>query len=339
MKLRMARWAGLSGISSAALELRRIVPTRWLTILNYHRVADEHEGLDAGVVDATPAGFDAQMAMLRRYFSPVTIDDAIRYAQGEPLPPNPVLVTFDDGYRDNLTVAAPILRAHDIRATFFVATNFVRERRLFWWDTLAYLATKSKRHELVLNFPVLARFPLGAHRAATIRKLLRIVKDTYDLDLDAFIAEVARAASVEWTPAVERQLADDNLMTRSEVEQLAKQGMDIGSHTRSHRFLDTLPPDRLADELRGSRIELEEWIGAPVRSVSYPVGKSIRDKPQILDAVREAGYEIGFAACGGSNHLDRRSHRFDLQRISIDRDIGSHEFAGLLLRPNTNLRA
>ncbi len=338
MSFRLVRWAGKSGLASAVLGLRRIVPTRWLTILNYHRVAQPGDGLDDGVVDATPEVFDGQMALVRRFFTPVRIDDLLAYVHGEPMPPNPVLVTFDDGYRDNLAVAEPILRRHGIRATFFVATNFVRERRLFWWDALAYLAGASTREELILNFPQPSRLPLGKQRAQSIRKLLRIVKDTYDLDLDAFIGEVARAASVEWTPEIERGLADKSLMTRDEVLQLGRT-MDIGSHTRSHRVLDTLRPDRLQDELLGSRLELEDWIGQPVRAVSYPVGKTIRDKPLILDAVREAGYEIGFAAGGGSNHLDRRSHRFDLSRISIDRDVGVAEFAGLLLRPEISLRA
>lgn len=339
MNFRMVRWAGRYGVANAVLGLRRVLPTRWLTILNYHRVAEPGDGLDDGVIDATPDVFDQQMATVRRYFTPVRIDDLVSYVRGEPLPPNPILVTFDDGYRDNLMVAAPILNRYGIAATFFVATNFVRERRLFWWDALAYLATASPREELVLHLPQPTRLPLGKNRAATIRKLLRIVKDTYDLDLDAFIAEVARAASVEWTPAIEHSLADKSLMTMTEVRDLAALGMDIGSHTRSHRVLDTLRPDRLRDELLGSRQDLEAWIGTPVRSVSYPVGKSIRDQPIILDAVREAGYEVGFAASGGSNHLDQRSHRYDLQRISIDRDIGPSEFKGLLMRPDVSLRA
>jgi hypothetical protein len=92
---------------------------RRLTVLAYHRVADPgHPGLDGyrRNVSATPEGFAHQMDYAAERFLPVSLEQVEAALDGGPrLPRRPLLVTFDDGYRDNLTTAWPVLRAISAR--------------------------------------------------------------------------------------------------------------------------------------------------------------------------------------------------------------------------------
>ena len=193
---------------------------------------------------------------------------------GGALPRNPVLVTFDDGDRDNFDVTLPILQRHGVTAVFFIATAYVTGRHLFWWDRLTYLVTCSRRARLALSYPRDLVLPLvtAGERAAAIGRVLRIVKTEVGLDLDRFLGAVAAAAGVVWTEALERTLADAALMTWDQVRALRRAGMDVQSHTRTHRVLQTLAPAQLRDELCGSKADLERELDAPVVAISYPRG-------------------------------------------------------------------
>lgn len=331
----LARVIDRLGVTGALLRLRARAPSPWLPIFTYHRVHPNPEAnpFDDGVVDATPDELDRQLAELKRWFTPVGVDALVAWVEGAPLPPNPIAITFDDGYLDNFEHALPILRRHGVPATFFIATHYVGERRLFWWDKIAWLIKQSPRATLELTYPAPFRGDLGEGRARTLRAVFRLVKDTFGLDLPRFLAELERAAGVTLDADTERRLADAELMTWDHVRALKAAGMDVESHTRTHRVLHTLSTAQLADELAGSRADLERVLGTPVRAVSYPVGKPIHTRPPIRAAVRDAGYRIGFSNGSGVNHLWGRTDRFDVRRLAMDRGLPDAYFRGVLAVP------
>jgi peptidoglycan/xylan/chitin deacetylase (PgdA/CDA1 family) len=289
-----------------------------LAILTYHHIAEPDAAykFDPEVADATPAQFRRHLELLARRCVPIGVDEMCAALDGEPLPPNAVMITFDDGYRSNLEVALPILRELGFPAVFFVTTRFIDERRLYWWEAIAYIVRSSARGPIEIAEPRTA-LDLGAPDA--IGRLQRVVKQKVGLDVDQFIADLARAADVEWTPTVERALADDLIMTWDEIRALAASGMDIESHTRRHRVLQTLDADQLTDELAGSRLDLERQLGRPVRAVAYPVGRSIAAEPRIRHAVAAAGYRVGLTNASGINAPWRKVDAYDVRRCATDR--------------------
>jgi peptidoglycan/xylan/chitin deacetylase (PgdA/CDA1 family) len=309
----------------------------WLTVLTYHRVAEAGAAgdLDESVVDVTPDQLDRQLRYLRRWMDVVSMQDVLAWRRGwRSLPANAVLVTFDDGYRDNHDVALPILRRHGVRATFFVAVDYVRERRLYWWDRIALIVKRSSRDCIRLDYPQRLELPLrGARsRKEAVRKAQRIVKDTRGLDLHRFLEELEDAAGASLDRGEERRLAEQTVMNWHHVLALRDAGMDVQSHTRSHRVLQTLDDADLTRELRGSREELECVLGRTVSAVSYPVGKPLGDDPRIKRAVRECGYELGFSNGTGSNRLDAFDP-FDAHRISLDLSLADEMFRTMLALP------
>ncbi len=291
--------------------------------------------LDDGVIDVTPELLEAQLSFVQRWFNPIGIGELLAFAlRGERLPNNPVLITFDDGYRDNHDVALPILRRRGIRATFFVATRYIERRCLFWWDRIALALKRSSRERIELDYPTDIVFPLTevSSRSTAIRRAHRIVKITPKLDLERFVDGVERAAGVALGVEEERLLVAETVMTWEHVVALRRAGMDVHSHTQTHRVLQTLDGSQLASELRGSREALEKVLGEPVRAISYPVGNSVRAAPSIRRAVREAGYDLGFSNGTGVN-LVRALDALDVRRLSMDLALGDRFFRANLALP------
>jgi peptidoglycan/xylan/chitin deacetylase (PgdA/CDA1 family) len=315
------------------MELRRYTPAPILTILTYHHVADNDPAspFDRNIADATPGQFRRQMEALARYGTPIGIDDLLRALDGGALPRNPVMVTFDDGYRSCHDVALPILRAVGVRATFFVSTSFVSDRRIYWWERIALLINATRRATAVLRYPEAMTLQLDDPGVGD--KLNAVIKDTRGLDVERFLAELAEALGVEWSPQLEARHAEDLILTWDQVRALARAGMDVESHGRRHRVLQTLDDGALADELAGARADLEAQLGHPVRAVAYPVGRRIASEHRIRNALTAAGYLIGMSNCSGVNRwwppaLRRVApiDRFDLRRLATDRAMSDAMF-------------
>jgi peptidoglycan/xylan/chitin deacetylase (PgdA/CDA1 family) len=326
---RFAELLHRAGALGAMMELRRRTPgPPTVAILTYHHVADDDGNypFDRGVADATPAQFRRQMEMLARYCTPIAIDDLIRALDGAPLPHNPVMVTFDDGYRSCHDTALPILQSVGLPATFFIATSFVTERRLYWWERIAVVLQRAGPTRGTLRYP--SAVEITADDPGATQLLNDLIKNTPHLDLDRFLDGVNEALGVPWDRDIERELAGDLIMTWDHVRALAKAGMDIESHSRHHRVLQTLDDTALRDELEGSRRDLEAQVGRPVRAIAYPVGRRVAREQRIRDAIRDAGYRIGLTNSSGSTRVWPAPWQgvmavdpFDVKRLSTERSM------------------
>lgn len=321
-----------AGVLDLIMRARSRLP-RTLSVLTYHSIADAAKpGFDDGVVDATPAQFEAQLAFVARHFSVVGIDDLARAVTGgATLPRNPLLITFDDGYLTCYTTALPLLRRFGLKATFFIATDYVQNRRLYWWDRINYLLHHSTRGRIGLRYPGDLELDLAGGSAC--RQLIDLVKTTRGLDVERFLDELTEATGVRWTRELERELAAEMIMTWDQVRALRAAGMDVQSHTRRHRVLQTLSATELRDELSGSRDDLEAQLDEPITAVAYPVGREIAHIPEIRDAVRDAGYAIGFSNATGVNYRLRDIDPFGIRRLAVDRDASHAMFCGSLAVP------
>jgi len=157
---RVAKMLHHMGVLRATLALRSSVSTPRLNVLTYHRFPDPvgDESFDDGVIDVTPEVFDRQVSCLKKHFTLVGVDELCAFAAGKPLPPNSVAITFDDGYLDNYVRALPILKRHDAKAIFFLPTACIAERRVYWWDRVAYIVKLSPLDTIELEYRLGSRF-------------------------------------------------------------------------------------------------------------------------------------------------------------------------------------
>lgn len=323
-----------AGALRALMQLRRMSPgPPSVCILTYHHLAahDPACPYDRGVADASPEQFRRQLELVARHATPIGMDQLVGALDGRPLPANPVMVTFDDGYRSCHDLALPILRQLGIPATFFVPSGYIGERKLFWWERIAWTLSRARRTQVTLAYP--HRLELEPRSPSARRTLTQIVKDTPGLDVSRFLDELTRACEVEWSVAIEAAHAERMLMSWDHVRALARAGMDVESHSRWHRVLQTLTARELADELAGSKVELEAQLGRPVRAIAYPVGRRVAHVARIREAVKAAGYRVGLTNSSGATRMwplplahVMRADRYDVGRLSVDRDISDALF-------------
>lgn len=291
-----------------------------LTVVNYHRVntLDVVGPFAEGTLDVTPDQFRQQLRLLSRRCTVLDPASFRAHLRDGDWPAAPALVTFDDGYADNLHVACPILQECNIKALFFIATDYVARRRVFWWDRICYVLRKTPLQRFSLTYPRPHTVDLSS-RVAAEKGLYAVISTSPDLDLERFLQECGDNAQVSWTHTLERELADQLILTWAQVGELLAAGMAIGSHTRTHRILGTLSADQLDSELLGSRQDIRAELGHDVWAIAYPVGYRVSNEPNIRAALQKAEYEVGFTYNGYVVPL-KRLDLFDVPRLAVERD-------------------
>ncbi len=249
-----------------------------------------------------------------------------------------MLLTFDDGYRDNFEVAAPILQERRLPATFFIPTRFIDEPRLPWWDHVACVLKQTKVPRLVLEktrdrrgapLELDLRSPSRTTAIATV--IQAFLDETVD-DPVWFLDQLAECAQVEIdTESLGREL----FMTWEQVRQLGRSGtgFSIGSHAHSHRKLAKLDENAQLDELTRSRRILEDRLGTPILGLAYPYGWPGTYTARTVALAAQAGYRMAFSSREGINRPGRFD-RYEVRRLGV----GSADSA-LLLRARSTLHA
>ena len=294
-----------------------------LVVLTYHRIAEP--GADPfydPVISATPEAFRAEIAWLRRHVRVLALDELLAMLEsGSPWREPTALITFDDGYRDNFEAAAPILREHDVPATFFLPTAFLEAPRLPWWDQVACAIKQTRVPSLRLE-----RSPDGGTPPISI--------DLESMPRSAAIMTIIRAF-LDDTIADERWFLD-HLFTRAEVavdgESLARalftswdqvralagaaSTLTIGSHGHSHQRLAGLDEASQRRELTESKGILETRLGREVAALAYPYGWPGCYTARTKALAAEAGYRLAFASLEGVNRPDSLD-RYDIRRLGV----------------------
>jgi peptidoglycan/xylan/chitin deacetylase (PgdA/CDA1 family) len=285
---------------------------RLLTVLTYHRVdrRGARPELDPALVSAEPDEFERQVEWLARHATPISLAELLEVKRGRArLPGRAVLVTFDDAYRDFAWNAWPVLRRHGVPVTLFVPTAFVGEqRRAFWWDRLHAALWRTRRLEPIES-PA-GRLPLATaeDRGRAHRTLARWVGRTPH-DEAMMSVELICAALGELEPAC-------MVLGWDELRGLAREGVTLAPHTRTHPRLDRVPSARAREEIAGARDDLAREFGAHVPpAFAFPGGGHQAELARIL---AEEGFELAFTTRRGPNHV-ARADWLRLRRSNVGR--------------------
>ena len=285
-----------SALDSAVIRLGSFLTSRArsgsaLAILMFHRVLPRKDPLLASEPDA--ATFSALMELVSGHFNVLPLSDAMVRLKARKLPPRAVCITFDDGYANNHAVALPILSARRIPATVFVASGFLDGGRMFN-DTII---------ESVRRAPAsldLRDIGLGSYRLTDDSTRARAAEEIIGALKHRDPSERSRATD---TIASRVGLPEhsDLMMTRDQVRELHRAGIEIGAHTITHPILTALGAEEARREISASKSELEAIIGAPVTTFAYPNGKPGADYAGAhVSMVSEAGFEAAFSTAWGS---------------------------------------
>ena len=315
-------------------------PLRWrgLLVLNYHRIGDWTQSpLDRGVYSTTAEGFAAQMAYLAREFEVITLDD-LPHARRDPKG-RYVMVSFDDGYRDNYEVAFPVLKRERIPGTFFIATGFLDDTPLAWWDRIAYTVRTAGEAGLrqlperleTWGTPLTLSDP--ASRELAIKTVLKTYYRLPSTKTAAFLADLREITAVDAPDG----LTDDLWMTWGNVRELRLAGMGIGAHTVTHPLLARLGPAEQVEEIRGCKERLLAAAGVRTRGFAYPVGSPDSFTTMTRAILLANGFDLAFSFYGGHQTMAELDS-LDIRRTSIGVTIDQKMFEAKTTLPRVFAR-
>lgn len=307
-----------------------------LRILAYHRIVArpwDDFPFDEDLISAAPQAFHAQMSWVKRHFEVVSFRDLQQCeVEGRAWPRRALIVTFDDGYRDNFCAAFPILRELNLPATIFLSTGHIGESKLFWWDAIAWCFKAATRD--CVSFPEIGeKIPLQskAQKRAAMGAVLGWAKNAPEAARRDFIANLPSQLDVE----MPQNLAAKMHLSWDEVREMARNGIEFGSHTVTHPILRRVDAAQLRREVRDSKIRIETEIGAPVLAFAYPAGTRARRDEAARAMVEECGYRYAVAYDEG---VEARPDRFQMPRLHVDRDQSLALFRANLRFPSFMLR-
>lgn len=302
-------------------------------VLMYHRVLDASErerSFSSDGIQVSPETFDRHLHFLRRHFKVLAPDEFVqRLHSGQPFDDATCLITFDDGWSDNLTNAMPLLRKHALPAVIFLPTGFVGSDRCFWQETLARLLHRLHGHyrhcpseDAIRVIEACGLKDLfrsdGAELKQRIHDFVRGLKALPEDEVNR-MAEAVRAV-VGDRDATERH--PDRFVSWEEARTMAAAGLSFGSHAVSHRILTRLDARTLAQELTASKAEIGRQLDTAVPLLAYPNGDSDQE---VAEAARSAGYAAAFTTRPAT--VAAGEHPFLVPRVNIH-DRGTRTVAG-----------
>lgn len=300
----LKRWLA----SPAGWRLTRPLRKSDCLVLTYHRIAapgDPFPGLPA-------AAFREQMHWLKSHCRVIEPEHLLDGSAFERTDKVPVLVTFDDGYRDYVTTAYPVLRQLGIRAINFVSTAFIDSGDPFWWDAL-FAAVRSTTLDAVSpRWAGGRRFDMDAEgRLEFLRACKRRVKEVPE---DLKTRELAELQDLLRVDAREIG-AERQTMTWSEVR--ATQDWTLyGGHTHTHVIVSRVDATRLQQEVDTCTARLAAELGQRPLTFAYPNGDTTAEA---RGALARAGYRLAFTMQEGFNTAD--VDRLALNRVAAPRTV------------------
>jgi peptidoglycan/xylan/chitin deacetylase (PgdA/CDA1 family) len=324
---------GIGRLQRVAKRMRKQL-TQGGLILLYHRVAEVDS--DPWSLCVSPSHFAEHLEIVRRYGRAVQLQQLTQTLEHGKLPRRQFVITFDDGYADNLHHAKPLLAKYDIPATVFVASGHVGHKQEFWWDELERLllqpGTLPKKLLLTIN---------GRSYEWELGESTYYSKDTYHhhLSWSALGTDMPTPRHSLYSslypllrPLLEeerQQILDQLLiwsgvepegrlshrsMTSEEVVQLEQGGLiEVGAHSVTHPFLSAMPAAAQQVEIQHGKADLEEILGHPVTSFAYPYGDYAVETVSIVQTA-------GFArACSTIAHtVGQNADCFQLPRVGVE---------------------
>ena len=314
-------------------------------ILMYHCVAEVD--LDPWSLCVTPQHFAEHLEVLQKYAHPMSLQQLAQAHQNGKIPDRAVVVTFDDGYANNLHNAKPLLERYNIPATVFVTTGHIGYAREFWWDELerVLLQPKPLPEKLSLKIDEKAyQWELGAavdyseedyrrdrcakawdskpgSRLFFYYSVWQQLQPLQESDRQKALDEILRWANSEpIARSTHRSLTLEELRSLGQGELV-----EIGAHTVTHPFLSAHSLAVQRNEIQESKAHLEQLLERSVTSFAYPFGDYT---PETVPLMPEAGF-----TCACSTVEDTvwtQSDRFQLPRFGVENWNGE-EFARRLL--------
>jgi peptidoglycan/xylan/chitin deacetylase (PgdA/CDA1 family) len=265
----------------------------------------------------------------RRQLDLVSLDEMHRRLSEGDFKRRFVCVTIDDGYRDTLEFAYPILKAHDVPFAVYIPTSFPDRIGELWWLALEAVVARNHRITLLIDdrergfecatleekhhvFDQLYQWVRSFRTEDELRRVVRDLSVRYQVDIAAFCEDLC----MSWEEL--GRLAADPLVT-------------IGAHTVNHVMLAKTPERQARAEMAMSRSVIEASLGLRPDHLCYPVGDATAAGPREFRIAAELGFKTAVTTRAGVLFPEHGAHLTALPRISLNGEFQQSRYLGVLL--------
>jgi len=289
-------------------KLARSFLNKKCSVLMYHGVVPDDCPINAWTL-VKENEFRKQMDFLNRYYKVVDIGDLFMGLQDNDSGKPRAVITFDDGYRNNYSIAFPILQEYNFRATIFVCSGLLGQTEMAWYDKVIYAIQRSSCTSMAIgNVNFFFDSPNPSRRWDMIQELLTHLKMESEEERSQQADNIVRHLNV---PLDQSECFE--LMSAEEARSLYGSGLvSIGSHTAYHEILTSISLSQAEDTIHESIRDLELLIGDAVHYFSYPNGNYNDEIISLLNAA-----SITHACTTNSGIYSRRNSPYKIPRIGI----------------------
>ncbi|MGI8504173.1 MAG: polysaccharide deacetylase family protein [Hassallia sp.] len=295
-------------------------------ILMYHRVTEIES--DPWKLCVSPAHFAEHLQVLQKLGCAVRLQQLNQTLKNGKRPHRQVVITFDDGYTDNLYNAKPLLEQYEIPATIFLTTGYMQQKREFWSDELDRILLQPGTLPEVLSLNINGT----SYEWKTSNNLdVKHANEHHSLYYSLYeliypLPTQERSHLLDqlllWANKEPELRPTHRMMTMKELSNLQPGNIiEVGAHTVTHPFLATISPEAQLHEIQENKAQLEEIFGHAIESFAYPHGNYNSETSEI---VRQAGFTC--ACTTNANIVGKNSDRFQLPRFAVENWDGE-EFA------------
>jgi peptidoglycan/xylan/chitin deacetylase (PgdA/CDA1 family) len=236
-----------------------------ITVLIYHHVLIGNNLFDNNSVDK--ACFRWQMRLIKRIFNVITLDQAVEFLNQGVIPRRAIVITFDEGYTDNLTHAQPILQEYDLPCTYFITGAAITSGHL-WNEDINHALEYTHNTSLDLQM-----FDLGVLSTLTHedkRSTASIIIEKFKYQTPSVQAQwVKQLILIAGSPSAPRQL-----LTAQQLLELSNcKGVTIGCHTMTHPMFSYISAEVAKQDVLDCKQYLTELVKKPIEHFAYPYGE------------------------------------------------------------------
>jgi peptidoglycan/xylan/chitin deacetylase (PgdA/CDA1 family) len=287
-------------------------------ILTLHHVRPPDAGgfRPNGILEITPDFLDHTLTLIRAEgYDLVSLDEALVRLSAPRKGRFFVALTFDDGYRDNVEHAWPVLAKHGAPWTLFVTPGFADRTARLWWLELEEAIRALPTITLTLpDGPFTARSGSDAEKQRAFDRLYWRLRKQPEAILLAAISDLASGGGIDAAALAERECLPWETLRAL----VGAPAVTIGAHTLSHPMLAKHDEDFARAEIAESRARLEAELGVPIRHFAYPVGDPTSAGPRDFALARKAGFTSAVTTRPGHLFAEHADHLHALPRVSLN---------------------
>jgi peptidoglycan/xylan/chitin deacetylase (PgdA/CDA1 family) len=288
------------------------------TILMLHRVAPfEKDRLSPNEnMKVSPEFLETLIELSRRKgYTFISLDELYEILKKRKKASKLLVLTFDDGYKDNYEIAYPLLKSKNAPFTIYITTSFLNRSAILWWYIIEEIILEKDYIELsdgekysCKNF---------REKEITFLKIREKIIKSGNIDIIKTLKKLFSEYDVDWI-SINKTICEKLCLSVEDIKKLSQDTfVTIGSHTRNHYPLSRLPKEKVYEEITAANKELEQLIHKKIEHFAYPFGSHIEAGEREFNVVKEMGFKTATTTRIGTIYYEHVNYLCCLPRIML----------------------